>query len=149
MKKQKKFSIIEEVASGDWFQYDNDLFKENMKIRFISFREVQIEEIDRIEDIEKAIPIRSGRIFLLSTEIVNMSKQAVSEPRLSLLDEDDFEYNDIIDSSLRRSTDFSDRYHFNVNLIPKFKYTVDYIFLVPPEDTRYYFQASYGKLKKV
>ncbi len=33
------------------------------------------------------------------------------------------------------STDFSDRYHFNVNLIPKFKYTVNYICLVPPEDS--------------
>lgn len=149
MKKKIKLPVNEAIASGDWFQYDYDMItKVCMKIRFTSFREVQIEEIDRIDEIDKDIPIGIGRLLLLSAEIINMSKQQENKPSLTILDEDDFEYNDFYTFYLDHSN-FGDKNNLRVNLLPKFKYNVGFVFLVPNEDTRYYLQATYGKLKRI
>lgn len=145
----EKIAIKEAIASGEWLQYlDKDV---NMKIRILSIRNVDLAEIDDIHEVDRSLPLSNGNLLMLSTEMINMSsiKQDYL-PQLVLIDQDEFQFENLCDSHLRSGSAFSEKHHLIVfDLIPKLKYKVDYLFLVPKEESKYYLGTPEGTIKVV
>ncbi len=146
----EKISINEAISSGEWLQYEYE-FKNDvtMKLKLLSIREVQLEEIGDIDRVDKNIPLRNGRLLILSMELINLSKVKQFIPTFALVDQDNYEFNNLMDSYLRFNSDLAKRYTLSIDLIPKFKCKVDCLFLVPLEDTQYFIGASFGTIKRI
>lgn len=151
----ERISINEAISSGEWLQYDNDKDNLNgdftMKLKLLSIREVQLEEIGDIDRVDKSIPLRNGRLLILSMELINFSKvqQYSYEPFFALIDQDNFEFNTLDDGYLVHYSELAKRYTLYLQLMPKLKYKVDFLFMVPVEDTQYFIGARFGTIKRI
>jgi len=143
----ERISINEAISSGEWFQYEEA--EVTMKLKLLSIREVQLEEIGDIDMVDKSIPLRNGRLLLLSMELINLSKEEQFSPNLELIDQEGYKFHDLTDNYLTTSSDLADRYSLYVKLLPKFKYKVDFLFVVPVEDTQYFIGARFGTIKRI
>jgi len=144
----KNIAIKEAIASGEWFQYLEENVK--MKIRIISIRNVDLAEIDDIHEVDKNLPLNNGKLLMLSAEIINMSRFQNDPPKILLIDQDDFQFVRLDDSHLRIWSQFAKMHQLFVpDLIPKLKYKVDYLFLVPKEDAKYYINTHPGTINAI
>ncbi|MCE5174732.1 MAG: hypothetical protein ABFC90_01960 [Bacteroidales bacterium] len=142
----EKIAIKEAIASGEWLQYlEKDV---NMKIRILSIRNVDLAEIDDINEVNNNLPLSSSKLLMLGTEIINVSRVTNYPPKLLLKDQDDFQFAELEDSHLKICSDFAHIHHLYVpDLIPKLKYKVEYLFLVPDDDAKYYIDTPEGTIK--
>lgn len=152
----ERISINEAISSGEWLQYDNnkDLVSDDvftMKLKLLSIREVQLEEIGDIDRVDKSIPLRNGRLLILSMELINFSKvqQYSYAPFFALIDQDNFEFDTLNDGYLVHYSELANRYNLYLKLMPKLKYKVDFLFMVPVEDTQYFIGAKFGTIKRI
>ena len=138
----KKISVEQAINSGAWYQYkENEV---HLRIRFLSLRPVLLSEFQNIDKVDANLPIKEGKLLLLSTELVNLSKTESGSIYLTLTDNDDFIFNRVDDYYITRDSDFAERNKLTAfRLIPKFKYLKSFIFLVPKEDTKYYLSTQY------
>jgi hypothetical protein len=144
---RKDFSIKELIESGSNLIFKGEYDDKYFLIKLLFLREVSKEEIsDVIDSIGSQYPVNQSRILMLKMKIVNLSKESQSMPFLSICDNDGYEFNNCIDSSLRLSSELSEKEVLDTNLLPKFKYDVSYLFFVPQEETEYFLKASYDKL---
>lgn len=143
----KKLSIENAINSGDWYEYkDGDRI---FRFRIISFRKVQLSEIENIDRIDSSLPINDGILLLISIELINLSKNRSSGYGLylSILDEEDFKFNDLDCNYLTKNSGFARRNNLrSVDYIPKFKYKRGLIFLVPNENSKYYLTTTYDAI---
>jgi hypothetical protein len=144
----EKISINEVISSGEWLQHlEKDV---NMKMRILSIRNVDLAEIDDINEVNNNLPLSSSKLLMLGTEIINVSRVTNYPPKLLLKDQDDFQFAELEDSHLKICSDFAHTHHLYVpDLIPKLKYKVEYLFLVPVEDTQYFLGAVSGIIKRI
>ena len=151
----ERISINEAISSGEWFQCDNVKdFSDNaftMKLKLLSIREVQLEEIGDIDRVDNSIPLRNGILLILSMELINFSKvqQYSYMPSFALIDQDNFEFDTLIDGYLVHYSELAKRYNLYLQLMPKLKYKVDFLFMVPVEDTQYFIGAKFGTIKRI
>ena len=151
----EQISIKEAISSGEWLQYDNNKDNFNgdftMKLKLLSIREVQLEEIGDIDSVDKSVPLRNGRLLILSMELINFSKvqQYSYQPYFALIDQDNFEFDTLNDGYLVHYSDLAKRYNLYLQLMPKLKYKVDFLFMVPVEDTQYFISARFGTIKRI
>lgn len=145
----KKISIKEAISSGEWLQYEKTDDDITMKLKLLSIREVQLEEIGDIDEVDKNIPLHNGRLLLLSIELINFSHVKHDIPNLALIDQEDYKFDNLFDPYLMYTSDFAKRYSFYNTLFPKLKYKVDFLFVVPVEDMLYFLGAVYGTIKRI
>jgi|ERR1035437_8082315 hypothetical protein len=138
----KKISVEQAINSGSWFDYKDD--ETVFRVRFVNFRQVQLSEIEHIENIDSTLPIRDGKLFLLSIELINLSKEATTGLYISILDNENCRFDYLDSDYLTRNSDFARRNKLrSVSFMPKFKYNKDYIYLVPNEETKYYLSTRF------
>ena len=138
----KKISVEQAINSGAWYEYKNEDIV--FRVKFTNFRQVQFNEIDEIENIDSRLPIKDGKLFMLSIELINLSKESTTALYISILDNDNCRFDFLDSDHLTRNSDFAQRNKLrSINFIPKFKYNKDYIYLVPNEYTKYFLTTTY------
>jgi len=143
----KKISVEHAINSSAWFQYENSGLSDTVKfrVRFTCFRQVQFSEIDDIDNIDSSLPIRDGKLFLLSFELINLSKESTSSLYISIQDNDNCRFDCLGSDHLTKNSDFARRNKLrNIQFLPKFKYFKDYIFLLPNEESNYYLTTEFN-----
>ena len=100
---------------------------------------------------DSATPIKEGKIFLLTTELINLSKEANSRIYINIMDNEGFKFDTIFDSHITIHSEFARRLNgHGGTFIQKFKYFKDYIYLVPNEETKYFLVAyQYASLTEI
>lgn len=138
----KKIEVEKAINSGDWYEYRDD--DKKFRIRFLGFRKVDLKEIDNIENVDNDLPVEDGKLLLLSTELINLSKEETGSIYISLFDDDKCRFDKIECSYLTSNSRFASRNKLRyVSYLPKFKYKRDFIYLVPDEESKYYLTTQY------
>jgi hypothetical protein len=148
-----KIPLKQAVSSGVWYecrakQYDE---KVHFRLRVLGFERTSVEELDPSN--EQGVTAE-GVLWLLSLEVVNLSKKPVDASTLPdvmrLIDEDGFEFEAF--ASDLSYVDGSPLFRFSggccQRLSPKIKASGAVAFTLPDEDSKYYLVFNEGSVKE-
>jgi hypothetical protein len=142
--------IKEAVNSGAWLHCEkrDNLFKVNQfRLRIISFKKINLKDIDNPEEIEKFD--ETGNLWLMKIEVINLNKEPTSTynntGKLKLIDNDGFQFPKFKDGHLERLSKYSnssglDRF-WSTDLLPKIKAIGSIVFHLPDDEDAEYFIA--------
>lgn len=146
-----KYSIRQMIDSGSWFACESEGMlgpRRQFRIRFHSFRHVDIAEIDKPQNIRGFAP-GEGRLWLLSFSAVNLGKEGFKPYEVQysfvIVDHDECEFQQASDTYLSCVSDFSLRTglrRFSGTapfLAPKMVADGAAVYLLPDEDSPQYF----------
>lgn len=148
----KRVSLKEGVSSGKWYECQADYCGEKFRfrIRFVGFQRSSVEEIDASLVDEVTL---EGVLWILSLEVVNLNKKSMRgldvREIARLIDEDGYEFetfgSDLDEAegcALNRFSNWGDA------LSPKLKARGAVAFVLPDEETNYYFGLCDGNIRE-
>jgi hypothetical protein len=138
------------IDSGSWFNCEGQgsfMPRRFFRIRFTSFRPVEISEIDEPQRIE-GFNIKEGRLWLLSFSVVNLGKEGFSawdvKTSFLIVDQDNCAFEEAHDTYLSCVSAFSvktgvRRYSGTAPALPPKMVTEgDALYLLPDEESPQY-----------
>lgn len=149
--------IKDAINSGIWLHriytdfHDRSL---NFGLKILSFRELNLMEVDDSEKID--IKDEGSTIWILEIEVVNMSQDPISTHEMNeliLIDQDGFKFHAFDDDHLRFYSQFAKKTKMNrlfgSHLIPKIKAKSAVPFQLPDDDEAVYFiSVKNGSIKE-
>ena len=155
-----KFSIIDSINSSSMLSicYRDNSIDQNIRVRLVEFRKIQVKEIDSPELIDKQYNMNEGYFYLMKIELVNFTKQkiycSILRNCVTVLDQDDFEFNAIEDYHLSNGSRFSKKSClqalYNSYFIPKIKYSGAIAFFLPKDDeVEYFITCKNGSITEI
>lgn len=144
--------IKEAISNDTWlrceYDYNETLYKFNIKI--LSFRKINLSEVDEPEKIK--VIDKNANYWIMGLECINLITEPLSPTyttgQLILVDQDGFKFHTSDDVHLRLWSDFAKKYlldcFFATDLVPKTKAVGAIAFQLPDDD-----EAAYSiSLKK-
>ena len=117
--------IKEAISSGAWLHCEFTAKKEIFRLKVLSFRKLNLSEVDKPEEIE--LIDKNTIIWIMELEVINLTKEPIHPVdgpiQLILIDQDGFKFDVFFDSHLQFLSNFAKKSgmkrFFSDYLIPK------------------------------
>jgi hypothetical protein len=136
--------VKEAIGSGAWLHFSSTDGALQFRLKVLSFKKLDLSQVDEPHNIENKET--RAQWWLMEIEAVNLSKRTIGAhdmcTRIVLMDQEEFQFNVIMDSHLACLSEFSKKsglHRFYVDdLIPKTKAVGAISFRLPDDDEAEY-----------